>query len=227
MPRSSSFTCGPPAAPLWPRTGPAYASGTISGMQGDEGRAPDARRAGTTLSRRSRPSGEAFGSALGLALRRDLDLAAGDVLRHLLQLGLEVGGHLRVEVVERGEAGPVVLQGAHVGARGEGAGRGAVDVRRHGLGDVLDDAGEEHRAELRGADAPVGVDPQHAHLAVAGLGRGTGAEAGAAGDREDHVSAVLDELLTDRLALVLVGEALREGAVLLGLVPAEDLDVLA
>src|SRR3982750_4253624 len=81
MPRSSNFTCGPPAAPLWPRTGPAYASGTISGMQGDEG-APDARRAGATLSRRSRPPGEALGSALGLALRGDLDLAAGDVLRH-------------------------------------------------------------------------------------------------------------------------------------------------
>src|SRR3954452_23832848 len=103
MPRSSNFTCGPPAAPLWPRTGPAYASGTISGMQGDEGRAPDAPRAGgaPALPPPPRP-GEALGSALRLALRRDLDLAAGDVLRHLLQLGLEVRGHLRVEVVERG-----------------------------------------------------------------------------------------------------------------------------
>src|SRR6185295_10723428 len=50
---------------------------------------------------------------------------------------------------------------------------------------------------------------------------------GAPRDREDHVGAVLDELLADRLALVLVDEALGEGAVLLRLVPAEDLDVLA
>src|SRR3954451_1651165 len=48
--------------------------------------------------------------ALGLARRLDRDLAADDVVLHLFQLRLEVGGNLGVELVERGEAGAVVLE---------------------------------------------------------------------------------------------------------------------
>src|SRR5689334_19515875 len=166
--------------------------------------------------------------ALGLARRLHRDRATDDVGLDLLQLGLEVGGHLGVELVERGEAGAVVLQVTDVVAGGEGAARGRRHVRLHGAGQVLRDARDEVLAELGGRDAAVGVDPDQVDLAARRLRRRARAEARAARDREDHVRALLDERLADLQALVLVGERARERAALLvGLVPAEHLDVLA
>src|SRR5690242_212147 len=79
--------------------------------------------------------------ALGLARRLYRDLPADDVGLDLVQLLLQVRGDLGVELVERGEAGAVVLQVADVVAFGEGAARGRRHVRLHGAGKVLRHAG--------------------------------------------------------------------------------------
>src|SRR5690606_8596939 len=70
----------------------------------------------------------------------------------------------------------------------------------------------------------VGVDP-HDHAALALLGGGNGAGAHRAGDGHHDVRARVVELVGDGLALGLVLEVAREGALLLLLVPAEGLHV--
>src|SRR5689334_15862233 len=175
-----------------------------------------------------RQPGRAGPASLRLRGRRDLDLARDDVLLDRVELALEVRGHLAVELVERRQAGPVVLQGADVAAGREGAGGRTGDVGVHGLGEILHHAAEEQRALRRHALAAVGVDPQHADLAVRRQGRLPRTFAGTACHREQDVGALLDELLADLLTLVLVREGLGERAGLLVLlVPAQDLDVLA
>src|SRR4051812_13566950 len=167
--------------------------------------------------------------SLGRVGRLDLDLARDDVRLQLLDLGLEAGVDLAVELVVRRELHAVVLQRAQV-ARG-GAERGAAgaggDRLLHGVADVLDDRGQEDVAALRGALAAVLVDPDDRDLAAGALGHLGGAEAGAAGDRQDHVGALADLGVGQRLALGRAGEVVGEAAGLLGLVPAEDLDGLA
>src|SRR4029079_2118958 len=101
-------------------------------------------------------------ASLGLAGRGDLDLAGDDVRPDLVELALDVCRDLRVEVVERREAGAAVLEVADVAARRELAVSGRVDVLGHRLGQALLDAGEEVLAVLRGTLTAVGVDPHHA-----------------------------------------------------------------
>src|SRR6478609_8834174 len=134
LPRSSSFTCDL----LRARTpGAARVRRTNDHRNGTAGTPEDTRAGRRGAFAPLRPARfRTLGSALlRLRLRRDRDLAAGDVRGHLLQLVLDVRGHLRVEGVVRGEAGAVVLQGADIGAGGERARRRAGHVRRHGLGD--------------------------------------------------------------------------------------------
>ena len=85
----------------------------------------------------------------------------------------------------------------------------------------LIDRGQQDVAVLGGRDAAVGVDPDRVDALVLGGLQAT--EAGGTGDREDDVSALLDQALGDRLALGLVVEGVREGPSLA--VPAEQLDV--
>src|SRR3984957_17548650 len=165
---------------------------------------------------------------LDRALGRRLDASALDAGLNRLQLGLQRGRDRAGEVVERREHGAAVGERADVGAALERAGR----RRRHraldrGL-DALGDAADHVLAVLRGADAAVGVDPEHVDVtarAVRVLDRLGGAQAHVARDREDDVRALADERLGDRLALGLVGEVAGELALLCLLVPAEDLDV--
>src|SRR5690606_35677773 len=51
----------------------------------------------------------------------DLDLTGDDLVAQLLELGLDLVGHLRVELVELRQAGAVVLQRAAVRLGAEGA----------------------------------------------------------------------------------------------------------
>jgi hypothetical protein len=159
----------------------------------------------------------------------DLHRARDDVRLQLVDLALEGRIDLAVELVVRGQRDAVVLQRAQVArvggerlVRGTG-GDGLLDR----AGDVLDHGGQEDVAVLLGALAPVLVHPDHRGLAAGRLGDVRGAQAGAAGDRHDHVGALCDERVGDRLALVLVGERLGEGAVLRRLGPAEHLHLLA
>src|SRR5690348_8874303 len=134
-------------------------------------------------------------SSLGGVGRLDLDLAGDDVRLQLLDLGLEARVDLAVELVVGRELNAVVLQRAQVArGRAERLATGAGDDRLlHGVGDVLDDRGQEDVAVLRRALAAVLVDPDDRDLAAGALGHLGRAEAGAAGDRQDHVGALADE----------------------------------
>src|SRR3954447_3939270 len=105
MPRSSIFTTD-----LLPRLTPLVrASVRIRGdhRNGMSGASPDARRAGAApcAAAPAHRAYQARSARRGLRLGLDLDLAVRDVRAHLLQLALDVGGHLGVEGVERREAG--------------------------------------------------------------------------------------------------------------------------
>src|SRR5438552_14161481 len=172
--------------------------------------------------------GQSGSGLLRLCRRGDRHLAADDVLLELVELALQVGRYLAVQVVEGRELHTVVGQGAGGTAAALQRPVGRLEDRvPHRVGDVLDHGREEHRAVLLGAHATVLVDPDHAVGAVGLLRARRGAQAGTAGDRHDHVSLLRDELVGQPLATVLVGEGTGERAVLRGLVPAEHLDVLA
>jgi hypothetical protein len=98
----------------------------------------------------------------------------------------------------------------------------------HLAGDALGERGEEVPAEFGDAEAAVGVGPFERDVLAGGVGaadRASGAEAGAAGDREDDVGARPDEAPGDAHAGLDVGEAAGEDAFLGLLVPAQHPDV--
>src|SRR5690349_13151615 len=166
------------------------------------------------------------------ALGRCLDRAVLDALADLLELRLQRGRHLAVEVVERSQRNAAVGERADVVAALErAAGRGQHrGLHRQRL--ALQHAGDEVLAVRRRADAAVEVHPLHVHLLAAGRGirlldRLGRAEPHVARDREDDVRALADERLGERLALGLVGEVSGERALLGLLVPAEYLHVRA
>src|SRR3984957_11504882 len=164
---------------------------------------------------------------LDRALGRRLDGAALDARLDRLQLRLQRGRDRAGEVVERREHGAAVGQRADVGAALERAGRRRRHRALHRRLDALGDAADHVLAVLRGADAAVGVDPEHVDVAagaVRGLDGLSRAQAHVAGHREDDVRALADERLGDRLALRLVGEVTGELALLGLLIPAEYLD---
>src|SRR6266545_2562136 len=164
-------------------------------------------------------------SSVRLRRRRDLDLAGDDVLPQLLDLGLQRGVHLVLELVVRSEERALVVERAQ-----ERAALLTVLGTQHGLlhrvRDVLHDAGEEHAAVVRRALTSVEVHPDRGELAVRRLRRGGGAQTRTTRDREDDVGALRLEVLREGLSLVLVCEALGERPVLALLVPAEHLDLL-
>src|SRR6266542_359623 len=165
-------------------------------------------------------------ASLRLGRRGDGDLAADDVLLELVDLRLAIRRDLAVELVVLRDRHAVVLQRAQEAAARLALGR----LQRgllHRVRDVLDHGGEEDGALVSRRRAAVDVDPDDADLASGALRRDRRTETRATGDREDDVGALRDERVADRLALVLVGEALGEGAVLRGFVPAEHLDALA
>src|SRR6185437_14383529 len=170
------------------------------------------------------------GSALAdRALGRRRDRAALDARLDGLQLGLQRGRDLALEVVERREHHAAVGERADVVAALERPGLGAQHRGLHRGLDALGHAADEVLAVLRRADAAVGVHPQHVDAAAGVVGvldRLSGAEADVARDREDDVRALLDEGLRGRLALGLVGEVTGEGPLLGRLAPAEHLHVL-
>src|SRR5918994_331904 len=168
--------------------------------------------------------------SLRLGLGLDLDLAADDVRLQGVELGLELGGHLAVELVERRETGALVLQRADVRLLREAAVLGCRDGVLHRDVQTLVDAGDDVRAVLLRADAAVGVHPDGVDLAAAGLGRLQRALTGRAGHREQDVGTLADQALGRLLPALDVLEGLLtrdELAVLLVRVPAEDLDVFA
>src|ERR1700722_16394556 len=165
---------------------------------------------------------------LDRALGRRLDGAALDARLDRLQLRLQRGRDRAGEVVERREHGAAVGERAYVGAALERAGRRRRYSALHRGLNALGDAADHVLAVLRGADAAVGVDPQHVDVAarvVRVLDRLGRAETDVARHREDNVRALADERLGDRLALGLVGEVAGELALLGLLAPAEDRDV--
>src|SRR5829696_5300323 len=168
--------------------------------------------------------------SLRLGLGLDLDLAADDVGLQGVQLGLELRRDLAVEVVERREAGTLVLQRADVRLVAEAAVLGRGDGVLDRDVQALVDAGDDVRTVGLGADAAVGVDPDRAHLAAAGLGGLQRTLPGRTGHREDHVRALADQALGRLLTALDVLErsvARHELAVLVVGGPAEHRDVLA
>src|SRR6266511_3658416 len=97
--------------------------------------------------------------ALLVVLRLHRDRARDDALLDGVDVVLELLGHLAVEVVVRGDADAVVLQGADVGAALELVVDGALDGRLDRDVHVLLDAGQEQAAVLLRALAAVGVHP--------------------------------------------------------------------
>src|SRR5579862_7864198 len=184
---------------------------------------PQARPGGA-----ARPRGALHQARLDRALRRRLDLAADDALLDLLQLVLQLLRHLLCEHVEGGEDHATVLQRPDVVAALVRALRGRDDRGLDRRDDALLHARDEVLAVRRGADAPVGVHPEHVHVLARVVsildGRGR-TEPDVPGDREDDVRTFGDEGLRQCLTLRLVGECPGELAVLRLLCPPEDLDV--
>src|SRR5262245_10193689 len=147
---------------------------------------------------------------LRLRLRGDDDLAGDDVRLDLVDLGLQLGRDLAVELVERRQPGAVVLQGPDVRGVVEGVVDRGLDRVLHGHVHALVHTAEQHAAVLGGADAAVGVDPDPVHLATAGLGRLQRTQTGRTGHREDDVRALRDQVLAGVLALGLVLEVAGE-----------------
>src|SRR6266540_1365571 len=104
--------------------------------------------------------------ALLVVLRLHRDRARDDALLDGVDVVLELLGHLAVEVVVRGDADAVVLQGADVGAALELVVDGALDGRLDRDVHVLLDAGQEQAAVLLRALAAVGVHPDHVLVAT-------------------------------------------------------------
>ncbi len=124
--------------------------------------------------------------------------------------------------MEGGDADLAVGKGSDIDAAGEGAIGDRLGGAQNGEFEVLEDAGEDDVLVLGGADEPVGVDADD-HDAGVFLDGGGGAEADGAGDRQDDVRTFVDQILAELLALVLVVEVTGEEAVLLGIVPTEQL----
>src|SRR5918995_546962 len=89
--------------------------------------------------------------------RRCLDLAVDDLLAQLLDLVLQLLGHLAVELVERRDAHAVVLERALPGAALELVVGGVHGHVLHGDVHVLHHRREEHVAALLDRHAAVGV----------------------------------------------------------------------
>src|SRR5512133_2475548 len=169
-------------------------------------------------------------SCRGLSYRRlglglDLDLAADDVRLEGIQLGLQLRGHLGVEVVERRQTCAIILQRAHVGLIGERAIlRGLDRVRDSHIHPFVDTADDVGAVGLR-TYAAVGVHPDGIYLASTGLRGLQRAEACWAGNRKNDVSTLADQALRRTLAPLLVLEVTGELPVLLGGIPAENLHI--
>src|SRR4029450_5001512 len=122
---------------------------------------PESRRTPGSAGPRPLPLG------LRLRLRGDGDLAGDDVGLDLVDLGLQLGRDLAVELVVRRQAGAAVLQSPYVRGVVEGVVEGGLDRVLHGHVHALVDAAHQHAAVLGGRDAAVGVDPDRVHLATA------------------------------------------------------------
>src|SRR6478735_1020664 len=190
IPRSSSFT----GRPLLEQGTPSNRTSVVSALH-DDGGPGGLARATVPSGARGAPDGLSL-SSRGVRRLHD-EVARDDLLLVLGELVLQLGRHLVLEVVERGQAHALVLERADVRLVGEVA----VDRLAHGVedrrADLLHDRRDDDVAVLRGEEA-VGVDPDD--LRVAALrGRG-GAEADRAGDRHDDVGALVDEALGEVLA---------------------------
>src|SRR5215469_10408503 len=156
------------------------------------------------------------------ALGGGLDRAVDDLLLQGLEFALERRGDLARPVVEGPKHGPAVGERADVAATAA-ARSGAEHRRLHRGGDALLHARDEVLAVGRGADAAVGVHPEHGDVlagGVGGLDRLRRAGPDEARHREDDVGAIVDERVGDGLARGDVGEAARERAVLARVAPA-------
>src|SRR5262249_17342341 len=151
------------------------------------------------------------------ALGGGLERAADDLSLEGPQLGLQRGRHLAGKGVERREHQAPVGERADVVAALERTRCRGHHRRLHRRHDALGHAAEEVLAVLYGADAAVGVHPEHGDVGAAvvrGLHRLGRAEADLAGHRQDDVRALADERRGGRPAQRRVGEVTGEGALL-------------
>ena len=126
--------------------------------------------------------------------------------------------------MERGDRDAAVGQRAHVRGRAELAVHRVLDRLLDRGADLLHDRGQHDRGVVGVGLVPVGVNANDPSVTVR-LGGRRRAQADRARDGHDDVRALRDELLGLLLAQRLIVEGLREGAVLRGLVPAEQLHV--
>src|SRR5215470_9258109 len=208
--RSRTRRSSPSASGSTPRRPRSCSSGSTPTATRTSLRSTARTSAGTEAASTSVPSRLPFRDA-GVRLRHlgrnVLDLAADDVGADLVDLGDVGRRHLRRDPAD---VDAVVLEAEDDVPALELAVDDELDRVVDGRVDPLHRARQDVRAE----EGLVGVDPDAPHVLL--LRSVERAEAAAAGDLEDHASALLDLVQRDLLALRLVGEVLR--------VPVQRLD---
>src|SRR5215831_17979574 len=208
--RSRTRRSSPSASGSTPRRRRNCSGGSTSTATRTSRRSTARTSAGTEAASTSVPSRLLFRDA-GVRLRHlgrnVLDLAADDVGADLVDLGDVGRRHLRRDPAD---VDAVVLEAEDDVPALELA----VDDELDGVVDGRVDPLHRARQDVRAEEGLVGVDPDAPHVLL--LRSVERAEAAAAGDLEDHASALLDLVQRDLLALRLVGEVLR--------VPVQRLD---
>ena len=154
----------------------------------------------------------------------DIDLAVDDVLNDALDIGLQLIGHLVFEVMigrkthaAVGQRAQVVLSTLEVAVHQVG------DGVVHGLVHVLQHRRQQHAAKLRRRNVLVRVHANHHHAAI--LRRCGTPKAHRTSHREDHVTALVEEVL-GKAATIIRGLKVAGECAILGLVvPAQQGDV--
>src|SRR5690606_15473208 len=150
---------------------------------------------------------------------RTVDDARGD----LVELTLELGRDLALEVVERRDADSTVLERAHERGVVEVTGGGRLHDLVHTDLVALHDGGVDQFRELERGLVHVRVDTDERDLLAGGADGLTGGQEDRTTDGQDDIRTLVDQRLRGGERLGAGGETTRERAGLRGDVPAEHL----